>query len=194
MKLLILGGTGFLGPHTVDAALAAGHSVTLFNRGKTNAGRFPDVELLIGDRDPLKGDGLASLRGRSWDAVIDICGYVPRLVGASAQLLADHVERYVFISTISVYSDLSQSVIDENSAVGSLADPTVEKITGETYGPLKVLCEQAAEAAMPGRVLNIRPGLIVGPGIPPIALPIGRCEWIAVEKCSRPEFPTTGCR
>lgn len=164
MKLLIFGGTGFLGPHIVDAARQARHTVTLFNRGKTNPARFADVETIHGDRDPDKDAGLSALRDRSWDAVIDICGYVPRLVGASAQLLADCAQHYVFISTISVYSDLSQSHIDENSPVGSLADPTVEKITGGSYGPLKVLCEKAAETAMPGRVLCIRPGLIVGPG------------------------------
>ena len=164
MNILILGGTGFLGPHTVRAALAAGHTVTLFNRGKSNSTLFPEVETLHGDRDPLKSDGINALRGREWDAAIDICGYVPRLVSASAELLADSVGHYVFVSTISVYSDLSQRAIDENSPVGTIADPAVEKITGETYGPLKVLCEQAVEKAMPGRAVHIRPGLIVGPG------------------------------
>jgi 2'-hydroxyisoflavone reductase len=166
MKLLILGGTGFLGPHIVQAALDAGHTPTLFNRGKSNAALFPDVETLHGDRDPDKGNGLSALRGRYWDAVIDICGYVPRIVAASAQMLAPAAKYYLFISTISVYSDLSAEKIDERSPVGYLADPTVEKVTGETYGPLKVLCEQAVEAAMPGRSLSIRPGLIVGPGDP----------------------------
>jgi 2'-hydroxyisoflavone reductase len=166
MKLLILGGTGFLGPHIVDAAHQARHTVTLFNRGKSNPARFAEIETIQGDRDPNKDVGLTGLRGKSWDAVIDICGYVPRIVGASAQLLADCAGHYVFISTISVYSDLSQTHIDENSPVGSLADPTVEKVSGESYGPLKVLCERGAETAMPGRVLCIRPGLIVGPGDP----------------------------
>jgi 2'-hydroxyisoflavone reductase len=164
MKILILGGTGFVGPHIVRAALSAGMTPTLFNRAKTNANLFPDVETLQGDRDPLKGDGLSALQGRSWDAAIDICGYVPRIVAASAQLLAPNIKQYVFISTISVYSDLSQLDVDEASPVGTLDDPTIEKTTGETYGPLKVLCEQSAESAMPGRVTHIRPGLIVGPG------------------------------
>ncbi len=162
MNLLILGGTVFLGRHLVDAALAAGHQVTLFNRGRHNPDLFPQVEKLRGDRD----GGLDALAGRRWDAVIDTCGYVPRLVRASAELLAGSVEHYTFISSISVYRDLDQAPVDESSPVGVLADESVEEITGETYGPLKALCEQAAEAAMPGRVLNVRPGLIVGPHDP----------------------------
>jgi 2'-hydroxyisoflavone reductase len=162
MKILILGGTVFLGRHLVEAALARGHELTLFNRGQHNPDLYPEVERLRGDRD----GGLDALAGRTWDAAIDTCGYVPRLVRASAMLLADAVAHYTFISTISVYSDLSQVGIDEQSPVGTLADPSTEEITGETYGPLKVLCEQAAEAAMPGRVLVVRPGLIVGPHDP----------------------------
>ncbi|MEZ4679440.1 MAG: NAD-dependent epimerase/dehydratase family protein [Caldilineaceae bacterium] len=106
---------------------------------------------------------MEALHGRRWDAVIDTCGYVPRIVRQSAELLADQVSQYVFVSTISVYSEFSESGIDEESPVGRLADPAMEEVTGESYGPLKVLCEEAAEAAMPGRVLTIRPGLIVGP-------------------------------
>lgn len=162
MDLLILGGTVFLGRHLVDAALAAGHQVTLFNRGQHGAQLFPQVEKLRGDRD----GGLSALAGRRWDAVIDTCGYVPRLVRASAGLLAGSAAHYTFISSISVYRDLDQAPVDESSPVGILADPTVEEITGESYGPLKALCEQAAETAMPGRVLNVRPGLIVGPHDP----------------------------
>ncbi|MBI3240984.1 MAG: epimerase [Chloroflexi bacterium] len=163
MKLLILGGTVFLGRHTAEAALARGHEVTLFNRGQHSPELFPDVEKLRGDRN---GD-LSALRGRKWDAVVDTCGYVPRTVRASAELLAQAVERYVFISSISVYRELDKAPgLDEDSPVGKLEDETVEEITGETYGPLKALCEQAAEAALPGRALNIRPGLIVGPHDP----------------------------
>lgn len=159
LELLILGGTAFLGPATVEAALARGHRITLFNRGKTNPHLFPELEKLVGDRD---GD-LAALADRRWDAVIDTSGYVPRVVGLSARLLAPNVDHYVFISSISVYADFSRPGMDETAVVGTLADPTREEITGETYGPLKALCEKAAEAAMPGRVANIRPGLIVGP-------------------------------
>lgn len=162
MKLLILGGTVFLGRHLVQSAQARGHEVTLFNRGQHNADLFPDIEKLRGDRD----GGLAALRDRRWDAAIDTCGYVPRVVCASAETLAGAVNHYTFISTISVYSDGGTPGLDERGAVGTLDDATVEEITGETYGPLKALCEQAAEAAMPGRVLTIRPGLIVGPDDP----------------------------
>ena len=162
MKLLILGGTKFLGRHIVDAALAKGHEVTLFNRGNTNPDLYPDLESLRGDRD----SGLAPLKGRRWDVVIDPSGYAPRIVRDSAELLADVVEHYTFISSISVYSDFSEPGIDENSPVATLEDETVEEVTGDTYGALKALCEQAAEAIMPGRVLNVRAGLIVGPHDP----------------------------
>jgi 2'-hydroxyisoflavone reductase len=160
LRLLILGGTGFLGPKTVEAALARGHEMTLFNRGRTNPHLFPELEKLVGDRN----DDLDALRGRDWDAVIDTSGYVPRHVRGPAELLAGHVGQYVFISTCSVYPDLGQLPIDESSRVGELEDPTVERVDGRTYGPLKVLCERAAEAALPGRVTVIRPGLIVGDG------------------------------
>jgi 2'-hydroxyisoflavone reductase len=160
LKLLILGGTGFLGPHVVERAIARGHDMTLFNRGRTDPERFAHLEQLRGDRD----DDLDALRGRSWDAVIDTSGYVPRHVRGPAQLLAPRVSHYVFISTCSVYPDLGMLPIDESSRVGELADPTIERIDGETYGPLKALCERAAQAALPDRTTVIRPGLIVGPG------------------------------
>ncbi len=162
MKLLILGGTVFLGRHLVEAAQARGHEITLFNRGQGNAALFPDLEKLRGDRN---GD-LSALQGRRWDAVIDTCGFAPRIVRASTELLAEAVDHYTFISSISVYADVSVVGIDESAPVGKLADETVEAITDETYGSLKALCEQAAEQAMPGRVLNVRPGLIVGPHDP----------------------------
>jgi 2'-hydroxyisoflavone reductase len=164
--LLVLGGTMFLGPEIVEAALARGWKVTLFNRGKTNPQLFPDLEKLHGDRDPAKGDGLKALEGRRWDAVVDTSGYVPRHVQASASLLAPVARQYVFVSTISVYADNSKPGADETAAVGTLKDPAVEKVDGETYGPLKALCEQAAEKAMPGRTTIVRPGLIVGPNDP----------------------------
>ncbi len=159
LNLLILGGTGFLGPAIVETATARGHTMTLFNRGRTNTHLFPDLEKLQGDRD---GD-LEALKGRDWDAVIDTSGYVPRLVRDSAELLADHCKHYTFISTISVYASALEPGLDESDPVGTLEDPTVEEVTGQTYGPLKALCEQAAEDALPGRVAIIRPGLIVGP-------------------------------
>jgi nucleoside-diphosphate-sugar epimerase len=159
MKLLILGGTVFLGRHLVEAALRRQHQVTLFNRGQHNPDLFPQIEKLTGDRD----GGLEVLRDRQWDAVIDTCGYVPRLVNASARRLADAVERYIFISTLSVYADPPFTGMDETAPLGRLEDETVEQITGETYGPLKALCEKAVEDVLPGRTLIIRPGLIVGP-------------------------------
>jgi len=168
LSILMLGGTGFLGPQTVDAALARGHKVTLFNRGKTNPGLYPDLEKLQGDRDPNKGEGLKALEGRSFDAVVDTSGYYPRTVKASAEMLAPKCAHYVFISSISVYADNSKPNSDETSAVGTIPDPTVETMGDQfqNYGPLKALCEQAAEAAFPGRTTNIRPGLIVGRGDP----------------------------
>ena len=158
MKILVLGGTQFLGKHIVLAALASGHEVTLFNRGKTNPELFGELEKLVGDR--MAGD-LSALEGRSWDAVIDPSGYVPRVVKDSAeQINADH---YTFISTLSIYSDAAALNQDESAPLATMDDPTIEEITGETYGPLKVLCEQAAEAARPERILHVRSGLIVGP-------------------------------
>jgi 2'-hydroxyisoflavone reductase len=160
MKILILGGTVFVGRHLTELALTRGHEITLFNRGRTNPDAFADVEQLRGDR--LASD-LSALAGRQWDAVIDTCGYVPRVVTEATQLLRENIGHYTFISTLSVYSDNATANQDETAPVGTLDDPTTEEVNGDTYGPLKVLCEQAAEAALPGRVLIIRPGLIVGP-------------------------------
>ncbi len=165
-RILILGGTGFLGPATVAAAKARGHELTLFNRGKTRPGLFPDIETLLGDRDPDKGEGLKALVGRKWDAVIDNSGYFPRQVSASAKLLAPNVNRYIFISSISAYADNSIEGQDETARLATTPDPTVEKITEETFGPLKVLCEKAVEAALPGKTIVVRPGYIVGPDDP----------------------------
>ncbi|MFP2906259.1 SDR family oxidoreductase [Pyxidicoccus sp. 3LFB2] len=164
-SILILGGTKFLGPALVEFARSRGHTVTLFNRGKTNPGLFPDVEKLEGDRDPNKGEGLKALQGRKWDVVVDTSGYVPRMVKASAELLAPNVGHYVFVSSISVYKNLSEYGLNESSPVATVEDETTEKVS-EHYGALKALCEKAAETAMPGRVLNVRPGLIVGPDDP----------------------------
>lgn len=166
LNILVMGGTGFLGPHFVEAARAKGHKLTLFNRGKSNPTRFSgeefkDIEQLHGDR---KTD-LSALEGdRRWDAVLDTSAYLPGDVKRSAELLAPRVGQYVIISSISVYADNSTPGADETAAVGTLPDPTVTEITGETYGPLKALCEQAAQKALPGRTTVVRPGLIVGPG------------------------------
>ncbi|MCH2101157.1 MAG: epimerase [Planctomycetes bacterium] len=167
MKILVLGGTRFVGPHFVNQALARGHEITMFNRGRSNIELFPEVEKLVGNRFPDVDDGMSVIEksiadGRRWDVVFDTSGYVPRVCRASAELLADACDHYTFISTLSVFSDRRVDV-DEESPVSTLEDKSVERVTGATYGPLKALCEQACEAAMPGRVAHVRPGLIVGP-------------------------------
>ncbi len=158
-KILILGGTGFLGSHIVEFAQKRGHTLTLFNRGQTNPQFFPDVEKLKGDRDGK----LQALEGRSFDAVVDTSGHVPRIVRASAELLRNSVQHYVFISTIAVYAH-NLLDMDETASIARIEDETVEQITAANLGALKALCERAAEQAMPGRVASIRPGWIVGPG------------------------------
>ncbi len=172
MRLLILGGTKFLGRYVVEDALARGHEVTLFNRGQLNPGLFPEVEKLRGDRD----GGLDALRGRRWDVAVDTSGFSPRVVRDSARLLADAVEHYTFVSSQSAYRDTRVPGVDESYPTGAITDEQLreaealqqsELITapffGEMYGALKALCERAAEGEMPGRVLNVRAGLIVGP-------------------------------
>lgn len=158
LRILMLGGTRFIGIHMTRLALERGHEVTHFTRGRSGLGLFPSVRQLNGDRNG-QIDALAS---GEWDAVIDNSGYVPRHVRLSAELLAPRVRQYVFVSSISVYPDFSVPR-GEDSAVGKLDDETVEKVDGATYGPLKALCEQAAERAFPGRSTILRPGLIVGP-------------------------------
>lgn len=158
MNILIIGGTRFVGRHLVEHALSRGHTVTLFNRGESNPGLYPDVEALRGDRR----QSLALLEGRTWDAVVDTCGYIPREVRASTEMLAGAAALYAFISSISAFADFSKPGIDETSPLAEIEDLTTEEVNGDTYGGLKVLCERAAEQAMPGRVLVVRPGLIVG--------------------------------
>ena len=163
MRLLILGGTKFLGRATTESALARGHEVTLFNRGETNPDLFPEAEKIHGDRE----EDLSALSGRSWDAVVDPSGYVPHVVRASAEDLADAVDYYLFVSSISVYADfLGPS--DEDSARKELGDRPGDRLLEDysNYGPLKVLCEDAVAEAMPERHALVRPGLIVGPHDP----------------------------
>lgn len=162
MNLLFIGGTRFVGRAMVATALAQGHSVTLFHRGQTNPDLFPECEHLLGDRQV----DLSPLAGRRWDAVIDVNGYVPRYVRMAAEFLRDAVDRYVFVSTISVYDDGLTSGADESAPLRTLEDETIETVTGETYGGLKVLCERAVDEVFPGRSLHYRPGLVVGPHDP----------------------------
>lgn len=162
MNLLILGGTRFLGRAIAEAALERGDRITLFHRGQSNPDLFPDAEHIIGDRD----GGLDGLAGRQWDAVIDTSGYVPRIVEQSARLLAPTVGHYTFISSLSVYANPSQTNMAEDAALAAIEDETVEEITGETYGALKVLCENVVTEVFGEHGLLVRSGLIVGPHDP----------------------------
>jgi 2'-hydroxyisoflavone reductase len=183
LKILVLGGTGFLGPAIINYARERGHTVTMFNRGRTRPGLFNgEVEALYGNRDPNKDavvkddqgnektyQGLESLKGREWDVVFDDSGYYPRIVKASAELLSPNVGQYVFISSISAYDPAAMKPGDDETAkLAELEDPTVESMGPgyRNYGGLKALCERAAEAACPGRTTIIRPGFIVGPDDP----------------------------
>ncbi len=160
LKILVLGGTGFIGPHMVREALRRGHGVTLFNRGKTDRTLFPDLELLVGDRD----NGLDALKGRRWDAVVDNSGFVPRHVADSARLLSPAVSHYLYISSISVYASFAEAN-DEDSPLATMPDESVEEVTGETYGPMKALCEQRVAAEIgDDRLTVLRPTYICGPG------------------------------
>jgi len=165
MRILFLGGTKFLGRHAVDAALARSHDVTIFSRGRTPNFWGDTVTQLIGDRDPSKVPGLDALREGEWDAVIDTSGYVPRVVRASAMMLKDRVERYLFVSSISVYSDGGGADRDESAAVTPLEDPATEEVM-KFYGPLKSACEDEVRAAFGAAATIVRPGLIVGPHDP----------------------------
>ncbi len=165
LEILVLGGTGFLGPCIVRRAVELGHRVTIFNRGKTDPNAFPDlsIEKLVGDRS--NGD-LKALEGRDFDAVVDVWPSYPKYVREAVEMLAEQCSHYLFISTISVYKPIDQPGADESAPVETLpenADPEKTPVTLTTYGALKVLCEQAAEKLMPGQVTIVRPGLIVGP-------------------------------
>ncbi len=172
MKLLIIGGTRFLGRHLVTAALGRGHEITLFNRGNHSPEDQRGIETITGDRNR----DLWELQGRVWDAVVDTCGYLPRAVEAAAKVLSDSVGIYVFISSQSAYQDLSQPGTGEDAPLKTLTPEQLEEanrleasgqtaalVSGPMYGGLKTLCERAAEEVMPNRVLTIRPGLLVGP-------------------------------
>ena len=168
LRILILGGTGFTGPFQVKYALSRGHNVTVFNRGKTHPGELPkEVEQLVGDRNGQ----LDALKGKQWDVCIDNPTTLPAWVRDAAQILKGNVDRYVFISTISVYADTSKTGPDENAPLAKYegADPYKETLEAmrasgfKTYGPLKALSEQETEKWFPGKSLIIRPGLIVGP-------------------------------
>jgi len=161
LKILILGGTNFLGPHLLEELHQHGHEVTLFNRGNQDLSQFPDVEKLRGDRD----GNLDALKGRKWDAVIDTSGHLPRIVEASSEMLSGATNHYTFVSTIGVYANFHRFGINEEYPVAILDSPT-EEITEKTYGALKAGCEQVIQNYFSGRSLIVRSGLIVGPGDP----------------------------
>lgn len=165
MRLLVLGGTRFLGRHLTDAALARGDDVTVFTRGKQAHPWDGRVTALIGNRDQAVSPGLRAIEEGTWDAVIDTSGYVPRVVRQSAELLASRVGRYLFVSSISVFTDARRAGLTERDPVGALDDPATEEV-GKFYGPLKAACERVVGEVYGARALNVRPGLIVGPHDP----------------------------
>jgi 2'-hydroxyisoflavone reductase len=164
LKLLILGGTGFIGPHQVEYALARGHTVTVFNRGR-KSGLFGErVEELQGDRDSTIDSGLTALAGdRTWDVVIDNSGYVPRHVRDSATLLKDRCRRYVYVSTVAVYPEFA-GVFGEDAPIAELEDKSIEDVSGATYGPLKAECDRVVIEVLGAKGTIVRPTYIVGPG------------------------------
>ena len=187
MRFLVLGGTKFVGRAFVEEALAAGHEVTLFNRGRTHPELFPEVEKLHGDRRDLSAIG-----SRTWDAVFDPSCYVPRLARLAAQTLRDAAPHYTFVSSLSVYADEVTPGQDETGRLATIIDPSVEEITGETYGALKVLSEQEVQRVYGERALVLRPGYICGPydGVDRMPYWLRRVErggeLLAPE---RPDFP-----
>src|SRR5687768_633625 len=159
LRVLMLGGTGFIGPHFVNALTAGGHKVTLFNRGKRDPDARHGVEQLLGDRN----DNLKSLEGRDWDVVIDNSGYTPNQVKLSTDLLKPRAKHYIFISSIAVYDNFQNPPIDESHKLAAIGDMPQDKLEGDNYGPLKVLCEAVVEKAY-GKLANIiRPTYIAGP-------------------------------
>lgn len=164
LEILFLGGTGFIGPHQVEHALARGHRVTVFNRGRKSGLFGGRVQELTGNRDAKVDEGLSALQGdRTWDVVIDNSGYVPRHVRDSVRLLKDRCGRYVYVSTVAVYPD-GPGLFPEDAPLAELADPAVEQVTGETYGPLKAECDRIVRAELGDRATVVRPTYIVGPG------------------------------
>jgi len=172
MNILVLGGTQFSGRAFVELAVNSGHQITLLHRSKQDPGLPSQVRRLIGDRDPEKGDGLDRIKelldaGERFDAVVDMCGYTPRVTKSACELLKDATDLYIFISTISVYEKDPQSLpLNEDSKKIVLGDPTVEEVNGETYGGLKVLCEQVVIDAFPTNHCIPRPCVIAGPNDP----------------------------
>jgi len=161
LNVLILGGTQFIGRHIAEALLAAGHHVTVFNRGRSSDELPAPVERLRGNRDEGTS-GLEALRGRSWDACIDVSGYTPRQVRASAQLLRESIRRYVFISAVSVYGDPQERPVVESHRRVPPADESVTEVVGAMYGRLKVTCEDIVTEVYGDRSAILRPQIVAG--------------------------------
>lgn len=163
MRILVIGGTKFVGRHIVDEARSRGHEVTLLHRGRTGAGLFKDAEHLLVDRNDTAAVRDA-LRGRTFDATVDVSAYLPRQVRTLAEALGDRGGHHVLISTVSVYEEPAGPGADESSALLELADDSTEEITDDTYGPLKAECERVAATAYPAeRLAIVRPTYVVGP-------------------------------
>ena len=165
LDILFLGGTGFIGPHQINYALARGHTVSMFNRGR-NSGLYGDrVEELIGNRDAQIDDGLRVLEGkRRWDVVVDNSGYVPRHVRDSAELLKGRCSRYIYTSTVAVYDFEASPTVDNAGPLLAAPDPATEQVTGATYGPLKAECDRIVQEVYGDAATIVRPTFIVGPG------------------------------
>jgi len=165
MKILILGGTRFIGRHIAEILSAAGHTVSLFNRGQSPDELPATVERLRGDRDQGLA-GLAALQERTWDVCVDVCGYTPQRVRPSAELLHGKVWRYVFVSTVSVYGDPLERPVLETHPRLPPADETVTEVDDKTYGPLKVACENIVLDIFGESSTLLRPQIVVGPHDP----------------------------
>ena len=159
MRILLIGGTRFIGRHVVESALAVGHDVTIFHRGKTGGDLFADVEHRIGDRN----SDLSALGEGSWDATVDTCAYVPNQVHELADVLGDRAGHYQLVSSVSAYASPSRRGYREDAPLAELDDPTVQEVTDETYGGLKVLCERVAVERFGPRSVIVRPTYVVGP-------------------------------
>jgi 2'-hydroxyisoflavone reductase len=160
LRVLILGGTGFIGPHFVEVLTAAGHKISLFNRGKRDPAVKPGIEQLLGDRN----GPVDALKGHDWDVVIDNSGYLPRQVRLAGDVLKGHVDHYIFVSSISVYADFKTPGMNEDYKLATLDDPATETVDEKTYGGLKVLCEKAVQEIYGPHCTIIRPTYIAGPG------------------------------
>ena len=168
LRMLVLGGTGQTGPHFIECALAQGHTVTMVNRGNRSESLFPDVECIVGDRDPAKPEGLDALKqaiadGRTWDVAVDIWPHIPKIVENAATLVKPAVGHYLYVSSISAYADHSIANQDETSAVGEAPDADNQEFTMELFGPFKAECENRVRRIFPNNHTIVRPGLIVGP-------------------------------